>query len=125
MEISSLARSFPGHSLLPAPNGRNSPTFGAIVSLRKRLCSSKEMPTKDFLPMSSVVEAGHPGLNASSSVRTLRLASDEREKEREYLEANEDVKESGLEDLKALRKGHMLPMKGKPKSPGGKRSLFS
>nr|GMC89364.1 hypothetical protein Iba_chr04eCG18700 [Ipomoea batatas] len=75
MEISSLARSFPGHSLLPAPNGRNSPAFGAIVSLRKRLCSSKEMPMKDFLPMSSVVEAGHPGLNASSSVRTLRLGS--------------------------------------------------
>nr|GMD64966.1 hypothetical protein Iba_chr12cCG0830 [Ipomoea batatas] len=82
------------------------------------------------------VELGHPGLNASSSDKTLRHPSGvvtmmlglpnmkALEKGREYLEANEAMKESGLLDLKALRKDHMLPMKGQPKSPGGKDSLF-
>lgn len=37
---------------------------------------------------------------------------------------NLETKESGLLDLKALKKDHMWPIKGKPRSPGGKDSLF-
>lgn len=39
----------------------------------------------------------------------------------EYLE----MKESGLLDLKALRKDHILPTIGKPRSPGGRENLLS
>ena len=34
------------------------------------------------------------------------------------------MKESGREDLKALRKDHMLPMNGQPRSPGGRLNRF-
>ncbi|KAJ0444007.1 hypothetical protein HanIR_Chr16g0827041 [Helianthus annuus] len=34
------------------------------------------------------------------------------------------MNESGSPDLKARRKDHMFPMKGQPKSPGGRLSLF-
>jgi len=37
-----------------------------------------------------------------------------------YLLIKVRVKESGSEVLKALRKDNMLPMKGQPKSPGGR-----
>lgn len=48
----------------------------------------------------------------------------ERERERDDLETKEEMKESGLLDLKALRKDHIVPMKGQPKSPGGNDNLF-
>lgn len=40
-----------------------------------------------------------------------------------YLETKESIKESGRVDLKARRKDHIFPMKGKPKSPGGRAYL--
>nr|GMC97122.1 flagellar attachment zone protein 1-like [Ipomoea batatas] len=48
MEISSLARSFPGHSLLPAPNGRNVPAFG--VKFCTNFNSSEAVSRTEFLP---------------------------------------------------------------------------
>lgn len=42
-----------------------------------------------------------------------------------YLETKEEMKESGSLDLKALRKDHMLPMKGHPMSPGGREYCFT
>lgn len=46
-----------------------------------------------------------------------------RKRERDDLETNEEMNESGLLDLKALRKDHIVPMKGQPKSPGGNDDL--
>ena len=49
----------------------------------------------------------------------------EKEKLAVYLLMKVRMKESGSLDLKALRKDHILPMKGQPKSPGGSEYCFS
>lgn len=41
------------------------------------------------------------------------------------LEIKLDMKDSGSPDLKALRKAHMFPMNGHPKSPGGSQNFLS
>jgi hypothetical protein len=49
----------------------------------------------------------------------------EKEKLAVYVLMKVRMKESGSLDLKALRKDHILPMKGQPKSPGGSEYCFS
>ena len=49
----------------------------------------------------------------------------EKDKLAVYLLMKMRMKESGSLDLKALRKDHIFPMKGQPKSPGGSEYCFS
>jgi len=46
-------------------------------------------------------------------------------KEGRYLFTKLRMKESGSLDLKAVRKDHIFPMKGQPKSPRGSESFFA
>ena len=48
-----------------------------------------------------------------------------REEEGDHLVIKLEMKESGSVDLKALRKDHILPINGQPRSPGGREYLFS
>lgn len=47
-----------------------------------------------------------------------------RENKRKNMMANLEMKESGFLDLKTVRKDNILPMKGKPRSPGGREDLL-
>jgi len=47
----------------------------ADVRRLRRLCSSAGIEMKDFFPMSSTVELGHPRVKQSSSVNTFLQAS--------------------------------------------------
>ena len=56
----------------------------------------------------------------------MQAANRKRESgEVKYLETKERMKESGSLDLKARRNNNILPIKGHPKSPGGREYCLS